>query len=59
VAELRVAARFCGPPGFANGGVASGSLAVLVGGAAEVVAAATTVWITVPRHTVVAGGAAS
>jgi hypothetical protein len=36
VAELRVAARFCGPPGFANGGVASGSLAALLGGAAEV-----------------------
>jgi hypothetical protein len=27
VAELRVAARFCAPPGVANGGVASGSLA--------------------------------
>jgi hypothetical protein len=36
VAELRVAARFCGPPGFANGGFASGSLAALLGGAAEV-----------------------
>jgi hypothetical protein len=36
VAELRVAARFCGPPGFANGGVACGSLASLLGGAAEV-----------------------
>ena len=36
MAELRVAARFCGPPGFANGGVASGSLAALLGGAAEV-----------------------
>jgi hypothetical protein len=36
VAELRVAARFSGPPGFANGGVACGSLAALVGGAAEV-----------------------
>jgi hypothetical protein len=36
VAELRVAARFCGPPGVANGGVASGSLAALLGGAAEI-----------------------
>jgi hypothetical protein len=36
VAELRVPARFCGPPGVANGGFASGSLAVLLGGAAEV-----------------------
>jgi hypothetical protein len=36
VTELRVAARFCGPPGVANGGVASGSLAALLGGAAEV-----------------------
>jgi hypothetical protein len=36
VAELRVATRFCGPPGVANGGVASGSLAALLGGAAEV-----------------------
>jgi hypothetical protein len=36
VAELRVAARFCGPPGAANGGFASGSLAALLGGAAEV-----------------------
>jgi hypothetical protein len=36
MAELRVAARFCGPPGFANGGFASGSLAALLGGAAEV-----------------------
>jgi hypothetical protein len=36
VAELRVPARFCGPPGLANGGFASGSLAGLVGGAAEV-----------------------
>jgi hypothetical protein len=36
VAELRVAARFCGPPGAANGGFAGGSLAALLGGAAEV-----------------------
>jgi hypothetical protein len=36
VAELRVPARFCGPPGVANGGFASGSLAALLGGAAEV-----------------------
>jgi hypothetical protein len=36
MAELRVAARFCGPPGAANGGFASGSLAALLGGAAEV-----------------------
>jgi hypothetical protein len=36
VAELRVPARFRGPPGVANGGVASGSLAALLGGAAEV-----------------------
>jgi hypothetical protein len=36
VAELRVAARFRGPPGAANGGYASGSLAALLGGAAEV-----------------------
>jgi hypothetical protein len=36
VAELRVAARFCGPPGVANGGFASGSLAALLGGATEV-----------------------
>jgi hypothetical protein len=35
VAELRVAARFCGPPGVANGGFASGSLAALLGAAAE------------------------
>ncbi|HEX6673469.1 MAG TPA: hypothetical protein VF486_00365 [Actinomycetes bacterium] len=28
--------RFCGPPGFANGGFASGSLAALLGGTAEV-----------------------
>jgi hypothetical protein len=85
-AELRVAARFCGPPGFANGGFASGSLAALLGGAAEVtlrrpvpldrslpvhrdgsalfgpdgevLAAARTVWITVPRRAVVAAGGA-
>ena len=36
MAELRVAARFCGPPGVANGGFASGSLAALLGGATEV-----------------------
>ena len=36
MAELRVAARFCGPPGVANGGFASGSLAALLGGAAEI-----------------------
>ena len=36
MAELRIAARFCGPPGAANGGVACGSLAALAGGAAEV-----------------------
>jgi hypothetical protein len=36
VAELRVPARFCGPPGVANGGFASGSLAALLGAAAEV-----------------------
>jgi hypothetical protein len=29
VVELRVAARFRGPPGAANGGVACGSLAAL------------------------------
>jgi hypothetical protein len=34
--ELRVAPRFRGPPGAANGGFASGSLAALLGGAAEV-----------------------
>ncbi len=36
MAELRVPARFCGPPGVANGGFASGSLAALLGGVAEV-----------------------
>jgi len=36
VAELCVPARFCGPPGVANGGIAGGLLAALVGGAAEV-----------------------
>ena len=36
MAELRVPARFCGPPGVANGGFTSGSLAALLGGAAEV-----------------------
>ena len=36
MADLRVAARFCGPPGVANGGFASGSLAALLGGATEV-----------------------
>jgi hypothetical protein len=36
VAEVRVPARFCGPPGVANGGFASGSLAALLGGAAEI-----------------------
>jgi len=34
VAELCVPARFCGPPGVANGGIAGGLLAALVGGAA-------------------------
>ncbi len=34
--ELCVAPRFCGPPGFANGGFASGALAALLGAAAEV-----------------------
>lgn len=36
MAELCVPARFCGPPGVANGGFASGSLAALLGDAAEV-----------------------
>jgi hypothetical protein len=36
VAELRVPGRFRGPPGVANGGVTSGSLAALLGGVAEV-----------------------
>ena len=36
MAELRVAARFCGPPGVANGGYASGSLAALLGGATKI-----------------------
>jgi hypothetical protein len=36
VAELRVPARFCGPPGVANGGFTGGSLAALLGGVAEV-----------------------
>ena len=36
MAELRVAPRFQGPPGVANGGFVSGSLAALAGGAAEV-----------------------
>ena len=36
MAELRVPARFCGPPGVANGGFTGGSLAALLGGAAEV-----------------------
>ena len=36
MAELRVPGRFRGPPGVANGGVASGSLAALLGGVAEV-----------------------
>ena len=34
--ELRVAARFCGPPGAANGGYLAGKLAALVGGDVEV-----------------------
>jgi hypothetical protein len=34
--ELRLARRFRGPPGAANGGFACGSLAALLGGAAEV-----------------------
>jgi hypothetical protein len=34
--ELRLGRRFRGPPGIANGGFACGSLAALVGGAAEV-----------------------
>jgi len=34
--ELRFARRFSGPPGFANGGFACGSLAALLGGIAEV-----------------------
>jgi hypothetical protein len=34
--ELRVAARFCGPPGAANGGYLAGQLAALVGGDVEV-----------------------
>jgi hypothetical protein len=34
--ELSVAPRFCGPPGFAHGGFVGGSLAALLGGAAEV-----------------------
>jgi hypothetical protein len=36
MAELWVGARYCGPPGVANGGFASGSLAALAGGAAEI-----------------------
>jgi hypothetical protein len=34
--ELRVPARFCGPPGAANGGYLAGRLAALIGGDAEV-----------------------
>jgi hypothetical protein len=34
--ELRIGERFCGPPGFANGGIACGSLAAVIEGAAEV-----------------------
>ena len=34
--KVRFAGRFCGPPGAANGGFACGSLAALLGGAAEV-----------------------
>jgi hypothetical protein len=34
--ELRLARRFCGPPGAANGGFACGSLAALLGGTVEV-----------------------
>ncbi len=34
--ELRIPARYCGPPGAANGGYLAGRLAALVGGDAEV-----------------------
>ena len=34
--ELRIPARFCGPPGAANGGYLAGRLAALVGGDTEV-----------------------
>ena len=34
--ELRVSARFCGPPGAANGGYLAGRLAALIGGDVEV-----------------------
>ena len=34
--ELRIPARFCGPPGAANGGYLAGRLAALVGGDVEV-----------------------
>ena len=34
--ELRVAARFCGPPGAVNGGYLAGRLAALIGGDVEV-----------------------
>ncbi len=34
--ELSVAARFCGPPGAANGGYLAGRLAALIGGEVEV-----------------------
>jgi hypothetical protein len=36
VAELRIAERFCGPPGSANGGYVCGSIAELLGGGVEV-----------------------
>jgi hypothetical protein len=39
--ELRINERFCGPPGAAHGGVACGSFAALLGGAAEVTAEVT------------------
>jgi hypothetical protein len=34
--EIRFGQRYCGPPGFANGGFACGSIAALAGGTAEV-----------------------
>jgi len=34
--RLRIGRRFCGPPGAANGGFASGSLAALLGGTVDV-----------------------
>jgi len=45
--RLRIGQRFCGPPGAANGGFASGSLAALLGSDGEVVAAARALWITI------------